>query len=166
MIILHSMCGLTRGDKVRNETIREKVGVASVEDKMREGRLRWFGHVMKRDTDAPVRRSKYRNDPTIMKKLRDAASAKGKKRVVVISKGKRKKVVKRDPLPKRDDMKVLDEPLYANFLRVTGVDRPYKEKLRSKMHIAKQRVPSLSNELMKREKHSILIRNFLDILVI
>ncbi|KAM3234157.1 hypothetical protein P3L10_019516 [Capsicum annuum] len=50
------MCGLTRGDRVRNETVREKVGVASVEDKMREGRLRWFGHVMRRGTDAPVRR--------------------------------------------------------------------------------------------------------------
>ena len=46
--------GLTRGDKVRNEIIREKVGVASVEDKMREGRLRWFGHVMRRGTDTPV----------------------------------------------------------------------------------------------------------------
>ncbi|KAF3669254.1 putative RNA methyltransferase-like isoform X1 [Capsicum annuum] len=42
------MCGLTRGDRVRNEIIREKVGVASVEDKMREGRLKWFGHVMRR----------------------------------------------------------------------------------------------------------------------
>ena len=50
------MCGITRRDRVRNEIIREKVGVASVEDKMREGRLRWFGHVMRRGTDAPVRR--------------------------------------------------------------------------------------------------------------
>ncbi|KAF3624971.1 Long chain acyl-CoA synthetase 6, peroxisomal [Capsicum annuum] len=47
---------LTRGDRVRNEAIREKMGVASVEDKMREGRLRWFGHVMRRGTNAPVRR--------------------------------------------------------------------------------------------------------------
>ncbi|KAF3684046.1 hypothetical protein FXO38_00469 [Capsicum annuum] len=44
------------GIRVRNEIIREKVGVASVDDKMREGRLRWFGHVMRRGTDAPVRR--------------------------------------------------------------------------------------------------------------
>ncbi|KAF3641209.1 putative 4-hydroxy-tetrahydrodipicolinate reductase 3, chloroplastic-like isoform X1 [Capsicum annuum] len=44
------------GDRVRNEIIREKVGVASVDDKMREGRLRWFGHVMRKGADAPVRR--------------------------------------------------------------------------------------------------------------
>lgn len=30
-------------------------------------------------------------------------------------------------------MEVLDEPLYANFLRVTGVERPYREELLSKM---------------------------------
>lgn len=33
----------------------------------------------------------------------------------------------------RDDMEVLDEPLYANFLRATGVDRPYRQELLSKM---------------------------------
>ncbi|OEL37543.1 Branched-chain-amino-acid aminotransferase-like protein 2 [Dichanthelium oligosanthes] len=32
----------------------------------------------------------------------------------------------------RDDMEVLDEPLYANFLHATGVDRPYREDLLSK----------------------------------
>ncbi|KAF3676132.1 putative pre-mRNA-processing factor 6-like [Capsicum annuum] len=56
MRMLRWMCGLTRGDRVRNETIREKVGVTSVECKMREARLRWFGHVKKRGMDAPVRR--------------------------------------------------------------------------------------------------------------
>ncbi|KAF3618776.1 putative F-box protein-like [Capsicum annuum] len=50
------MCGLTRGDRVRNENIREKVGVTPVECKMREARLRWFGHVKRRGVDAPVRR--------------------------------------------------------------------------------------------------------------
>ncbi|WP_284118872.1 hypothetical protein, partial [Klebsiella pneumoniae] len=43
-------------DKIRNEDIREKVGVAPMEDKMREVRLRWFGHIQRRSTDAPVRR--------------------------------------------------------------------------------------------------------------
>ena len=36
MRMLRWMCGLTRGDRVRNETIREKMRVASVEYKMRE----------------------------------------------------------------------------------------------------------------------------------
>ena len=30
--------------------------MASVEDKMREVRLRWFKHLIRRGTDAPVRR--------------------------------------------------------------------------------------------------------------
>ncbi|KAM3394643.1 hypothetical protein P3S68_003646 [Capsicum galapagoense] len=56
MRMLRWMCGLTRGDRVRNETIREKVGVTSVKCKMRKARLRWFGHVKRRGMDAPVRR--------------------------------------------------------------------------------------------------------------
>ncbi|KAF3673281.1 Coiled-coil domain-containing protein SCD2 [Capsicum annuum] len=56
MRMLRWMCGLTRGDRVRNETIREKVGVTPVECKMREARLRWFRHVKRRGMNAPVRR--------------------------------------------------------------------------------------------------------------
>ena len=56
MCMLHWMSGNTRRDKVRNEDIRTKIGVAFIKDKMRENRLRWFGHVRRRPTDAPVRR--------------------------------------------------------------------------------------------------------------
>ena len=56
MRMLRWMCGLTRRNRVKNDVIQEKVGVASVEDKLREARLRWFGHVMRRGMDAPVRR--------------------------------------------------------------------------------------------------------------
>jgi len=40
---------------MRNEDIRTKIDVASIEEKMRENRLRWFGHVRRRPTDASVR---------------------------------------------------------------------------------------------------------------
>lgn len=43
--MLRWTCGHTRSDKIRNEVIREKVGVASMADKM-DARLRWFGHVI------------------------------------------------------------------------------------------------------------------------
>ncbi|KAG5575699.1 hypothetical protein H5410_055833, partial [Solanum commersonii] len=56
MRMLRWMCGHTRSDKIRNEVIREKVGGASVVDKLREARLRWFGHMKRRGADTPVRR--------------------------------------------------------------------------------------------------------------
>ncbi|KAH9754678.1 Branched-chain-amino-acid aminotransferase-like protein 1 [Citrus sinensis] len=99
----------------------------------------------------------------------------------------------------RDNMEVLDEPLYPAFLRVTGFDRPYREEILSKIesdgnkvvnevifgpggkkyryckviyyiiredahHMAKQRLPGLPDDLMKKGKHILLIRNPLDIL--
>ena len=56
MCMLHWMCDNTRRDKVRNEDIRTKLGVAFIEEKMREKHLRWFGHMRHRPTNAPVRR--------------------------------------------------------------------------------------------------------------
>lgn len=88
----------------------------------------------------------------------------------------------------RDDIEVLDEPLYAHFLRVTGVERPYREELLSKgesdgnkvvkeiiygpgvkkyrycKNIAKHYLPGVANEMMRRGKHFILIRNPMEIL--
>ena len=40
MRMLRWMCGNTRRDKVRNEDIRTKISVASIEEKMRENCLR------------------------------------------------------------------------------------------------------------------------------
>jgi len=50
------MCDFTRLDRVRNVAIRERVGVAPVEEKLRDTRLRWFEHVKRRCVNAPVRR--------------------------------------------------------------------------------------------------------------
>ena len=41
---------------MRNEDIRNKIGVTSIKENISENRLRWFGHVRHRPTDAPVRR--------------------------------------------------------------------------------------------------------------
>jgi len=38
------MSGKTRQSMIRNDTIRERVGVAPSVEKMIENRLRWFGH--------------------------------------------------------------------------------------------------------------------------
>ncbi|KAM1582443.1 hypothetical protein ACFX14_030161 [Malus domestica] len=59
MRMLHGMYGHTRKDKIGNEDIRGKVGVAKIEGNMRENRFRWFGHVQRRPTDAPVRKCDY-----------------------------------------------------------------------------------------------------------
>jgi len=49
-------------DKIKNE-IQSKVQVAAFEDKIRESRLRLFGHMKQRLTYAPVRKSDYVIEP-------------------------------------------------------------------------------------------------------
>jgi hypothetical protein len=55
MRMLRWICGHTRRDRVRNDDIRERLGVASVEEKLVQHRLRWFGHMQQRSADAPIR---------------------------------------------------------------------------------------------------------------
>ena len=54
MRMLRWFCGHTRRDRVRNEVIRDRVGVAPIEEKLTQHRLRWFGHVQQRPPEAPV----------------------------------------------------------------------------------------------------------------
>jgi hypothetical protein len=45
MRMLRWFCRHTRRDRVRNEEIRDRVRVATIEEKLIQHRLRWFGHV-------------------------------------------------------------------------------------------------------------------------
>ena len=49
--MLRFAMGVTRKDKIRNEFIRDTVKVERLGMKMREGRMRWYGHVMRRDQE-------------------------------------------------------------------------------------------------------------------
>jgi hypothetical protein len=55
MRMLRWICGNTRRDRVRNDDIHKRLGVASVEEKLVQHRLRWFGHIQRRSVEAPFR---------------------------------------------------------------------------------------------------------------
>ena len=51
MKMLRFTMGVTRKDKISNERIRSIFKVERLGMKMREGKLRWYGHVMRRDQE-------------------------------------------------------------------------------------------------------------------
>jgi hypothetical protein len=53
--MLRWMSGVARENRIRNKYVRGCIGVASVVDKMRENRLRWFGHVMRQEETNAIR---------------------------------------------------------------------------------------------------------------
>lgn len=55
MNILRWMHGHSRRDRIKNKVIQHMMGVASMADMMRVAKLRWFKHVKRRYTNAPVR---------------------------------------------------------------------------------------------------------------
>ena len=55
MRMLRWSCGHTRRDRIRNDDIRDRLGVAPIEEKIIQNRLRWFGHLQRRPPEAPVR---------------------------------------------------------------------------------------------------------------
>jgi len=56
--ILRWILGVSLKDRKRSEDIRQAVGVACITDKIREARLRWFGHVQRREDDSCVKKIK------------------------------------------------------------------------------------------------------------
>ena len=55
MRMLRWICGHTRRDRVRNDHIRDRLGVVPIEEKPVQHRLRWFGLVQRRPPETPVR---------------------------------------------------------------------------------------------------------------
>ena len=49
------ICGHIRRDRVQNDDLRDRLGVAPIEEKLVQHRLTWFGHVQWRPLEAPVR---------------------------------------------------------------------------------------------------------------
>ena len=49
MKMLRWMVGVTRMDRIRNDYVRGSVKVIELSKKIQEARLRWFGHLCRRD---------------------------------------------------------------------------------------------------------------------
>ena len=65
MHMLRWICGHTRLDRVRNNDIHDWLGVAPIEEKLIQHRLRCFGHVHRRPPEAPVHRGIIRRDNNV-----------------------------------------------------------------------------------------------------
>ena len=51
MKMLRRTCGVTRLDKISNEKIRRTTKVGEISMKVQKRRMRWYGHVMRRDEE-------------------------------------------------------------------------------------------------------------------
>ena len=56
MRMLRGILGVSRRDHMRNEDIRRILNISPIDEVMRCGRLRWFGHVQRQDADNVTRR--------------------------------------------------------------------------------------------------------------
>jgi hypothetical protein len=53
--ILRWICGHTKKNRITNDDIRDKLGVASIQEKLVQHRLQWFGHIQRSPPEASVR---------------------------------------------------------------------------------------------------------------
>ena len=50
------ICGVTLRDKVESTVIASRVGVNDLEEHFRQKRLRWFGHIVRRDEEVEIKK--------------------------------------------------------------------------------------------------------------
>jgi len=67
MRMLRWMCGHTRKDRIRNDDIRDRVGVAPIEEKLVQHCLRWFGHIQRRPPEAPLHSGRLKHADNVKK---------------------------------------------------------------------------------------------------
>ena len=56
MIIIRWICFAKLKDKVRTEELKSRLGLGSIENALRCGRLHWYGHVQRMDPDTCPRK--------------------------------------------------------------------------------------------------------------
>ena len=82
------ICGVTLNDMVESTVIASKVGVNDLEEHLRQKRLRWFGHIVRRDEEVEIKKVLElkigrRKRGTPVKRLIDVVEEDMKKRGVV-----------------------------------------------------------------------------------
>ena len=50
------ICGVTLKDMVESSAIASRVGVNDLEEHLRQKRLRWFGHIVRRDEEVEIKK--------------------------------------------------------------------------------------------------------------
>ena len=49
------ICGVTLNDMIESTVIASRVGVDDLEKHLRQKRLRWFGHIVRRDEEVEIK---------------------------------------------------------------------------------------------------------------
>ena len=50
------ICGVTLKDMIESTVIASRVGVDDLEEHLRQKRLRWFGHIVRRDEEVEIKK--------------------------------------------------------------------------------------------------------------
>ena len=50
------ICGVTLKDMVESTVIVSRMGVDNLEEHLRQKRLRWFGHIVRRDEEVEIKK--------------------------------------------------------------------------------------------------------------
>ena len=54
--MLRMICGVTVKDMVESTVMASRVGVNDLEEHLRQKRLRWFGHIVRRDEEVEMKK--------------------------------------------------------------------------------------------------------------